>query len=69
MHPDPMPAFLVVAVFGLFTVLLLVLNWGLKQKWRRIETEQERDFLASLINRGQRSGEQLLRRYSDPSRN
>jgi hypothetical protein len=69
MHPDPMPAFLVVAVFGLFTVLLLVLNWGLRQKWRRIETEQERDFLASLINRGQRSGEQLLRRYEQPSRN
>jgi hypothetical protein len=69
MHPDPMPAALVVAVFGLFTVLLIVLNWGLKQKWRRIETEQERDFLAALINRGNRSGEQLLRRYSDPSRN
>jgi hypothetical protein len=69
MHPDPMPAFLVVAVFGLFTVLLLALNWGLREKWRRIETEQERDFLAALINRGQRSGEQLLRRYEQPSRN
>jgi hypothetical protein len=69
MHPDPMPAALATACLGLFAVLLLVLNWGLKQKWKRIETEQERDFLAEIINRGHRSGEQLLRRYSDPSRN
>jgi hypothetical protein len=69
MHPDPMPAFLATACLGLFTVLLLTLNWGLKQKWKRIDVEQERDFLAALINRGQRSGEQLLRRYEQPSRN
>jgi hypothetical protein len=69
MHPDPMPAALVVAVFGLFTLVILLLNWGLREKWKRIETEQERDFLAALINRGNRSGEQLVRRYEQPSRN
>jgi hypothetical protein len=69
MHPDPMPAFLATACLGLFALVILVLNWGLKQKWRRIDVEQERDFLAALINRGQRSGEQLVRRYETPSRN
>ena len=65
---DPL-AFLTVTTFGLVTLLLLLLNGYLRERWRRIEAEHEKDILQHAVKQGLAMGKEAIRRYGSPSHN